>query len=673
MSAIRITTLNERDLDRVDLLATPNRATLGFLTREALREYLKQGGVIGAEAPNGCLIGYLLFAEYPDRFRVAQLCVAETHRRQGVAKELIEALKRRKTTQLVVKLWCRRDFPANRIWGKLGFTPLDEKAGRSASGKPLHLWCLRLAEDDQLGLWRAESSEESIRVVIDAQVFFLKGSNEPNAKTAEGLWNDFLADSLSLWITDEIFHEIHRQDCEVTRNESRKRAQGMQRVTHDPILAEHYAQALSAVLPNRGPSDRSDINHLAKTAAGSEWIKHFVTMDEGILRRKGEIEALIGVSVVHPVDLILRFHELAQAQSMSPARISGMSLRWRRLSNTDCEELPSNAFQNDGERLGALRAEIRRFLADPESFQCEGLVSHGEIEAIRVTQRPSAEILRVPLLRINRSNSGEFICAFVLSDLMAVAVREGRSVTAIDKAGMSRKLEHQLVPMEFYESGDCWARATLAEVLGGDEVLARVARIDESLATVLSFQSPTRLEQACAPLLVPNRGSCFVVPILPAFAMGLIDRRQAAEDLFGGDPSTLLRWDNVYYRKKSRHKMLTSPGRIFWYVSRDVGEVVAISHLDEVMVKKAKELFRRYNRFGVLEWRDLWEMCGKDSSREIMALRFSRTFMFRRPIPYRVLRRVLQEENLGCGLMSPIKISNLAATRIFQYGFETQA
>ena len=148
---VTISQLTSTDLDAVDELMKRDSRTLGFLTRETLLEaYLNKGGGLGAKTKNGKLIGYLLYGDYPDRFRIAQLCVSEGFRGQDIAKRLLEALKESATTQKIIKLHCRRDFPANDIWPRLGFVALYEKSGRSKYGHLLTLWCLTLALDDQL-------------------------------------------------------------------------------------------------------------------------------------------------------------------------------------------------------------------------------------------------------------------------------------------------------------------------------------------------------------------------------------------------------------------------------------------------------------------------------------------------------------------------------------------
>jgi len=150
--------LGEEDVENVDALGRHHRNTIGFLTKVTILEYLRRNRVIGATTEDGELVGFLLFADYPDRFRIAQLCVGKSNQGQGIARGLFEALKARATNQKVIKLSCRRDFPAHHMWNRLGFIALGEKIGRSKVGLPLTLWCHRLNHDDELGLWTAANS-----------------------------------------------------------------------------------------------------------------------------------------------------------------------------------------------------------------------------------------------------------------------------------------------------------------------------------------------------------------------------------------------------------------------------------------------------------------------------------------------------------------------------------
>ena len=278
-----ISILRSADLKAVDTLMKRNIKTLGFLTEETLLEgFLNKEGALGAKTDDGQLMGYLLYAAYPLYFRITQLCVSEDFREQGIAKQLLEALKNSATTQKIVRLRCRQDFPANSIWPQLGFVALDEKPGRSREGHLLTLWRLTLAKDDQLSLFQANTSEETLDVIIDAQIFFhFDEPDSDSSKPSKELLADFLVDSLNLWITDELFNEINRNADPNQRARSRKSAQRFPLVESEPTVVAHFDKKLRQILPTNKPSRESDGRQLAKAAASD--VKIFVTQDQELL------------------------------------------------------------------------------------------------------------------------------------------------------------------------------------------------------------------------------------------------------------------------------------------------------------------------------------------------------------------------------------------------------
>ncbi len=112
---ITISKLTSTDLDAVDNLMKHDSKTLGFLPRQALLDYFKEEGVLGAKTIDGQLIGYLLYAAYSDYFRIAHLCVSEKFRGQGIARRFVNELREAITTQKTIRLRCRRDFPAHKM------------------------------------------------------------------------------------------------------------------------------------------------------------------------------------------------------------------------------------------------------------------------------------------------------------------------------------------------------------------------------------------------------------------------------------------------------------------------------------------------------------------------------------------------------------------------------
>jgi len=670
---IQLESLSEDDLNAVDRLGSRYKKTIGFLTKETLRDYLKQGRVLGARTLSGELIGYLLYADYPDRFRIGQLCVAEEHRGEGIARSLVDRLKEQATTQKLIKLRCRRDFKeASKTWKALGFIPLDEKPGRSAEGHLLTLWCYQLSHDDELGLWTASATDDTLDITIDAHIFYdFDAEVTPSSEISKALLNDFLVDSLNFWITDELFVEIGRQEDDEVRARSLLRAQGMNRIMHDRKLADDFTALLKDILSYDRDSDKSDIHHIAKTAASD--VKTFVTKDEKILRRAPEIKSVTDVTVVHPVDLVGSIHEVAERQNYSPSLVSGLSLRWVRMKGEDLAHLDLATFQNSGENNGILTERLRVFLANPVNYNCQTLQSDGVAVALRVLAlTEEVDFLEVPFARISNATDTGLFGNFLLADTLAYAVAENCFCTEFLKEGLSVALTPILRRMEFTDSSSRWIKFTLCHCCDRQNAETTISQRAPSLISSLVEIPELEFERMCAPLASNPDLSTFLVPIVPSFAMGLIDQDQAANDLFGGNGTSLLRWENVYYRRKSRHKMLQAPARILWYVSDPRKAIIAVSHLDEVHIGKPKELFSKFRKFGVLEWRDLYKMCGQDLETEIMALKFSRTFLFRHPVSLSDMRNIFTQDGISESLQSPSKIPFNTLAKIYTSGFSTQ-
>ena len=394
-----ISKLTIADLDAVDELMKPNTRTIGFLPREVLRDHLDKGWVLGASTHDGRLIAYLLFASYQDRFRVVQLCVSREFRNKGVARRLIESLKMSATTQKVIRLRCRRDFAANTLWPKLGFVPIGESPGRSKEGHLLTLWRLVLARDDQFALFRANVSDTILDVVIDAQIFFDFDRKENEiTKPSKALVSDLFVDSVNLWFTDELFAEIDHHNSPDVRKASRERAGQFIEAEYDPISFELFAESLKEILPSGNRNQQSDIKHLAKAAASE--VNIFVTRDQRLLKKAGDIEHLINLQVLSPTELILRLNELTDTQAYEPDRVSGLDLQWRRLKSDELSDFPFSRFLDSKEALGRLRTTVESLLVDPNLHELEVLWSGDEPIALRCLTYGSKNTLTISLGRV---------------------------------------------------------------------------------------------------------------------------------------------------------------------------------------------------------------------------------------------------------------------------------
>lgn len=656
----------------MDTLMKSNSQTLGFLPEAALRDYFAKDGVLGAKTDEGKLVGYLLYTTYPDKFRIAQLCVSKNFRRAGIAKMLVNQLKESAENQKSIRLNCRRDFPADKMWPKLGFIALDEMPGRSAAGSTLVRWCLTLAPDDQLSLFQAKVSDDALDVVIDAQVFFDLDEDEPDSDTtkpSQALFSDFLVDSINLWITDELFNEIHRNDDPEQRKRSRDRTHGFPQIKYDSQLAERYEKVLSNLLSSTRESQRSDILHLAKAAASE--VKTFVTRDQDILNKVEGIAEKTGVRVLPPTELIIQLHELSRRQTYISTRISGSNLEWRRLTADDLRTFQFDLFLEQGERKSQLKEKLNPFLAEPNHYECHLLRDGDKIIAIHILTSDSENVLTVNFARVAHVTDEPLFNRFLIADTVFKAVKKNLNMVKIKENALVPRLVADLREIGFTECGNNFVRFCFSCCLDREKVLSEISGLSPESASKYQKMPDLELERHCSPLSLVAEQRYFLVPIKPGYAINLVGTGAAQSELF---PETriLLRWDNVYYRHKTRHRMLSPPARILWYASAPIKKVVAVSHLDAVKTGIPKALLKKFKKLGILEWKDLYRMCNGDTSREIMALQFSHTFPFRRVISLEELRLIFQEDETRLCLQSPSKVSMETAWKIFQFGYPDQ-
>ena len=645
-----------------------NSKTLGFLPRAVLEDYLERDSVLGVKTQDGQLVGYLLYGNYPHRFRIAQLCVGEYSRGQGIARRLLEALKSSATTQKSIRLNCRNDFPAHKMWRKLGFVPIDERPGRSKERHLLTTWRLPLALDDQLELFRANISETVLDVVMDAQVFFhLDEPDSDVTRPSKMLISDIFFHSVNLWFTDELFSEIIRNRDAKKRQIDRQRARQFFEVKHDPIAFDLFSESLKRVLPSGNESQISDINHLAKAAASE--VNLFVTSDKGLLSKAKQVAGLVNLQVLSPTELILRLNELSSRDTYQPDLVSGLGLAWRRLASDEHASFPFNLFLNQGEPLRQFRRRVDSLLADPTRDKLEVLWSDGDPIALRSIRYGPGRVLTSTLGRVANSRADQSVQRFLISDLFGKAIRQNLEMVKFETSTLPASLILGLSDMGFTRTDDHFLRFCFARHQEREDTLKQISRLAPEAVHLYRGMTSLDLERSCSPLSSDAIQNHFLIPIRPHYALNLFDRSQSARDMFGGNPDVLLLWRNVYYRSASYRNTLKAPGRILWYVSRNPKAIVAVSHLDKVVIDMPKELFRRFKKIGTLNSEDLYEMCGREPLRELMAIQFSHTFLFEKPVALDAVRKAFEEDDIGFNMQSPRRLQPSTFRKLFELGY----
>ena len=136
------------ELDQVLALHRTAKQYLGFLPDEGFKDRAAAGTLLGGFA-EGQLCGYVLYDLPANRVTIRHLCVDPDWRGTGIARLLIDAISERHHDRLGLQLECRRDFPANEFWPRVGFRPVGERPGRSLDGLPLTKWLRSHSQPNQ--------------------------------------------------------------------------------------------------------------------------------------------------------------------------------------------------------------------------------------------------------------------------------------------------------------------------------------------------------------------------------------------------------------------------------------------------------------------------------------------------------------------------------------------
>jgi len=162
----------------------------------------------------------------------------------------------------------------------------------------------------------------------------------------------------------------------------------------------------------------------------------------------------------------------------------------------------------------------------------------------------------------------------------------------------------------------------------------------------------------------------FIVPIRPVWAAQLFEERMARETLFGADQELMLRFENVYYRRK-RPAAIQGPGRILWYVTKDPRHtntmaLRACSYVDRVEIGPPDRCYEKFRHLGVFSRE---HVRGLSDGEPVMAIKFSHTELFPHPVPRQAVLAVLRGDRGNAPpLRSPVSVSPDEFGRLYWLG-----
>ncbi len=675
--------------EKVIQLSEANKKTLGFLPYGAFEQLAaKKQVIVAVDDKTDALLGYLLFNLSRRKMlaSVVHLCIDVKQRGKGITRELFSVLKEQtKQGYRAIRVHCRIDYDANRLWPKLGFQNVGEKPGRSKEGKTtLGIWMFDHGHPTLFSYVAQQSS--NIKVAIDANVFFqlqhpeTKGNEE--SLTLLEPWLE-----VDLYLTPEIFNEIARNKNKSKRKATRKFANTFPISKSSNEEYENTQQKVFSLLPKaQNDSDESDRRQLAR--AISAGIPFFVTRDGFLLNQRDLLHKEFGILVIQPSDLILQRDEVLRQAEYFPSRLAGSLITIEKVHTQQTKELVGNFLAPQEETKGKFNHKLQVFLSDPRTYEASIIRDNNQPLALTVQEKRKTEV-SIPMLRIKRKAISKIMVRYLLNKIILDSINEGVNVIRVSDGYLTEIVLDALQEYGFVNLSGEWIKISFQEALDTTELLkllsskkweVDVESVVQSILQALKTISPREtelmldIEKTLWPLKITDIDiPTFIVSIQPNWAMHLFDDTIADQNLFGSKPYIMFNTENAYYRK-ANSKYPTAPSRVLWYVSKGKGkyqsvmQLKACSYIDDAKIGTAKELFQQYKKFGVYTWKQVFDVADNDLNENIMAFLFSKTEVFNCPISNNELQRIWKKDNKNFMVISPVKITKERFFELYKIG-----
>jgi GNAT superfamily N-acetyltransferase/predicted nucleic acid-binding protein len=697
MNDIKIEVINgNRHLTAIKSLWRENSQTLGFFPEGAFEDHAAKRTILVAVDENDHCIGYLLYRISKEQASITHLCVDKAYRGKGIPGLLVNKLVEITPNVRRISLKCRKDFPANSLWPHLLFHAEEYTSGRGKNKKELVYWWRPQRQEETLfSKTAARIRESKISAVIDLNVLF-DLQEEPSEKTipSKSLQADWLADTLELFVTEELFNELHRNQDQSKIKRSRKFASNFHCLPCDINQLDDIIKSVRPFFPDdMSEQDWSDLRQVARAIAGEA--SFFITRDDALLKIADKIEANHQLVILHPTDLIIRLDELQRVNEYQPVRFVQTQCTIK-LIRQDEDKLAAHFCNNSlREKQSELLAHLRFYLSSPKKYKCLVIIDKPQnplaLLVIDISSNNSNE-MNICLLRVGRSKLASTLARQMVKQCLLLTQRKGAKLTKVNDRFLEDEVQAALHYFGFFETKDGWIKISLPVAESGDKIADRII--------ALGYYIPVEIEtlhewvnmylRDSAMIAVPEhaieqehllwpakiadaRIPTYIVPIEPRWAQELFDEKLASDSLFGRNQEIAINTESVYYR--SARGRIIAPGRILWYVSGDKDargamSIRACSRLEQVEIGLPKELFRKYKRLGIYEWVHVYKTAHYDINQNIMALKFSDTELFTKPMHWKRLQDILKGNNISTQLQQPLAISNELFLKIYSEAVE---
>jgi ribosomal protein S18 acetylase RimI-like enzyme/predicted nucleic acid-binding protein len=686
--AIEIVT-TEEDLQSVLAIYRSQKSLLGLLPDGAFRERVHRRQIYVAKA-DGIIVGYLLFSTNQRmEVRIAHLVVAKEYRGKGISNSLLNQLKSDFCDYTRIRLHCRADYDAAKIWPRLGFVACRRKVGKSGCHE-LIVFQYRLKD---MPLFDELDEDAALPVVVcDANVFMdMRYPERERHESAMGLQADWLVGELEFKYTEEILNDFSRLPSPSSNQMSLFVRSNWEQVAASQNEIELNRKIVRKILGGpKNDSAASDQSHLAIAAASGAIA--FATYDEELLRKSSELFNETGLRVQRPSEIIVEIDSILRCHHYQYKELRNTGIERHRVKRVSEVQIEKFLREREEENHRQFQSYLDSVLSLPKDYDLHQICDDKKQSLALFSVRKLGGTLRI-LEKIRVANKiGRTILGRTLIDYIGHqplgAWNSGESrVVKIDDRHISPDIAAACLNRGFLLADESlwrislpgfWNRRCLIEELDklADSSLLPRDLIKQFVKMAEVCESPGNEEIAShlEHLIHPGKlrfGNLptYVVPIKPEWAQELFDFRIWSRPLFAPETSLVINPDSVYY-KKPKNSPATDFGRILWYVSENEkkggNSIRACSALTRRVNGTVKNLFKEYQRMGVFEWPQLMNHFGS-SEAEALAIEFTDTELLPSPIRLNQVNDILEKNSMKRQqFVSSVKIPFAAFEEIYK-------
>lgn len=677
-------------LGAVQNLGDASSGTVGFLAREVYSDYARKGLILVA-TDGKQLLAYTMFRFKNTGIVIVHLCVDPKHRGEGIPSKMVDWLIDQNREYIShIQLACRRDYNLDKFWQKLGFSAVAEKAGRAVNERTiLTIWVRENPGCKDLFASMAGADTGKALVVLDTNIVIDLCDGDNNESNY--LLQNYLGAYAEFRITKYVVNEINQSNDQNVRNKHRDYAKEHY-LTLENVDEELFQKTKAELLEKRTATENSnmwyDIVHIAQAvAAGAE---AFITRDGGWLNNEFSdyLETQYGLRILSPGEFINAIDELNSPFDYSPLKLAGLGLEYSKMQSADYSATVSTFFQRSGLKKTEFEKKLREWIGSPDKHTVL-LIKTKDAPVCLIAYKIQNNVMRVESLLINTgkikpSLQSTFVKRIAFKLLDDANKRNVCGIT-INKEGLDGIVCSSLRDCGFFDDKDCLVRIIKAEVVHAQAIqIVDTLPVDSPLnlgierfrndkcAGSFSPEQVVSLEKAMWPMKLSDTDiPCFIVPIKADYAVQLFDEKLYNQEfsLFENDkPEPALSIENAYF-KTEKQSVPKAPARILWYVSSSnyIGTpaIRACSYLDRIEKGTAKELFEKYKRLGVLEWKDLQKLSEKGN---VATYVFSYTELFDHPVGLEEIRALIARPRET--FQSYCSIDEKTFLRIYQAGIQ---